>query len=318
MLSISFNKTDDEYSFIIDGEEFIDEYGEKAIIPKKILEKIKVDDIPDNFEIEVCDSVDPSLIVISIPMSFVKTDKNEFEIYYNEMNARKYWDGPVGLKLYMDTKKEIIEERSREVNDIWIDNYDDDDNYISLSYHSKIIADDMLDLLSGMEQLFHEIEGAVDISLGSPFARIDDCKKESDFTIKVLLPLFRKLGFVNVKYNHGNKEFGKDVTFARRTEFDNYEYYGVQVKYGNVSGGASGEINELIQQAKDSFSMPFYDVYSRDKIRVSKVVIAISGKFTQNALEKIIDGITDYPMKNNMIFLDGEMIEGLASRYNKF
>lgn len=58
--------------------------------------------------------------------------------------------------------------------------------------------------------------------------------------------MFRKLGFANVKYNHGNKEFGKDITFARRTEFDDYEYYGVQIKYGDVSSGAQGEINELI------------------------------------------------------------------------
>ena len=63
--------------------------------------------------------------------------------------------------------------------------------------------------------------------------------------------MFRKLRFANVKYNHGNKEFGKDITFARRTEFDDYEYYGVQVKHGDVSGGAQGEINELIQQAKE-------------------------------------------------------------------
>ena len=318
MLEVTFNKTDDECSFVIDGEEYIDDDGEKAIIPMTVLEKIKVDDVPENFEIEVCDSKESTAIMVSIPASFVKKGKNDFEIYYDELISRKYWDGPVGLKNYMETKKGIIEERSKEINDIWLDNYEDDGNYINLSYRSKIATDDMMELLFGMKQLFDEIEGATDISLGSPFARISDCEKESDFTIKTLLPLFRKLGFVNVKYNHGNKEFGKDITFARRTEFDNYEYYGVQVKYGNVSGGASGEINELIQQAKDSFSMPFYDVYSRDKIRVSKVVIAISGKFTQNAVEKIIDGISDYPMKNNMVFLDGEMIEGLASRYSKF
>lgn len=35
---------------------------------------------------------------------------------------------------------------------------------------------------------------------------------------------------------------------------------------GDVSGGAQGEINELIQQAKYSFSMPYYDVYSRNKV----------------------------------------------------
>ena len=160
--------------------------------------------------------------------------------------------------------------------------------------------------------------GATDITLGSPFAKIDDCEKENEFTVKILLPLFRKLGFSNVKYNHGNKEYGKDITFARRTEFDDYEYYGVQVKHGDVSGGAHGDISELIQQAKDAFSMPYYDVYSRSKVRVSKVIIAISGKFTQNAVEKIVEGMTEYPLKNNLIFLDREKIEELMGKYNRF
>ena len=217
----------------------------------------------------------------------------------------------------METKKDGIEERSKEIGDVHLESYDDDGAYIHLVYSTKIYTDDMIELLSNMEQIYGEIEGAADITLGSPFSKIDDCAKENEFTIKILLPLFRKLGFANVKYNHGNKEFGKDITFARRTEFDDYEYYGVQVKYGDVSGGAQGEINELIQQAKDSFSMPYYDVYSRNKVRISKVIIAISGKFTQNAVEKIIEGVTEYPLKNNLIFLDKEKIEGLMSKYNR-
>lgn len=131
---------------------------------------------------------------------------------------------------------------------------------------------------------------------------------------QILLPLFRKLGFANVKYNHGNKEFGKDITFARRTEFDDYEYYGVQVKYGDVSDGAQGEINELIQQAKDSFSMPYYDVYSRNKVRVSKVIIAISGKFTQNAVEKIDVQSLSQIQVDNILLIDKLRME--AEREN--
>ena len=144
----------------------------------------------------------------------------------------------------------------------------------------------MSELLSNMEQIYDEIDGATDITLGSPFSKIDDCAKENELTIKILPPLFRKLGFANEKYNHENKEFGKDITFAHRTEFDGYEYYGVQVKQAAVSGDAQGEINELIQQAKESFPMPYYDVYSRNKVRVSKVIIAILWKFTQNAMKK--------------------------------
>jgi hypothetical protein len=121
-----------------------------------------------------------------------------------------------------------------------------------------------------------------------------------------------------VKYNHGNKEYGKDITFARRSEFDEYEYYGVQVKYGDVSGGASGDVNELVAQAIDAFKMPFYDVYSRNRVRISKLIIAVSGKFTLNAIEKIVEGITDYPLKNNLIFIDGEKIQTLLERYRRF
>ena len=56
----------------------------------------------------------------------------------------------------------------------------------------------------------------------------------------------------------------------------------------------------------------------RSKVYVSKVIIAISGKFTQNEVEKTIEGIHEYPLKNNIVFLDGEKVENLMSRYNRF
>lgn len=304
-------------SFVNEGEEYSED-GESAVVPVAVLKRTDMASIPYDFDIEICESQSDATVVIKIPAHFKRIGEKEFHVWYEELITREYWDGVVGLKLFMETKKGIIEERSREIGDISLDYYDDDGAYICLKYCTNIIADSIENLLMDIEQLYGEIEGATDIALGSPFQQIDDCEKESEFTIKILLPFFRKLGFVNVKYNHGNKEFGKDVTFARRTEFDEYEYCGVQVKYGDVSGGANGDINELITQAKDAFSMPFYDVYSRNKARISKVIIAISGKFTSNAVEKIIEGIQDYPLKNNLIFLDREKIESLMSRYSKF
>lgn len=274
--------------------------------------------LPCNIEIEICESKTSDMIVVDVPAAFTKIGENQFLVQYEQLIPRKYWDGQVGLKLYMETKRDIIQERSQNVGDIYLEYYEDDGNYICLQYSSKMTADSMESLLCDIKQLYDEIDGATDIALGSPFPQITTCEKESQFTIRILLPLFRKLGFTNVKYNHGNKEFGKDITFARRTEFDEYEYYGVQVKYGDVSGGAHGDINELVTQAKDAFAMPYYDVYSRSKVYVSKVIIAISGKFTQNAVEKIIEGIHEYPLKNNIIFLDGEKVENLMSRYNRF
>ena len=36
---------------------------------------------------------------VSVPMTFVKVGKNEFQVIYDELITRKYWDGPIGLKL---------------------------------------------------------------------------------------------------------------------------------------------------------------------------------------------------------------------------
>ena len=35
--------------------------------------------------------------MVSVPMSFVKVGKNEFQVIYDELITRKYWDGPIGL-----------------------------------------------------------------------------------------------------------------------------------------------------------------------------------------------------------------------------
>ncbi len=127
------NDEDGMRSFVIDGEEYVED-EERAIIPKAVLKQIRVEDIPDNFEIDVCESKDSSVIMVSVPMTFVKVGKNEFQVIYDELITRKYWDGPIGLKLYMETKKDVIEERSKEVGDVNLEVYDDDGAYIHLVY----------------------------------------------------------------------------------------------------------------------------------------------------------------------------------------
>ena len=78
------NDEDDMRSFVIDGEEYVED-EERAIIPKAVLKQISVEDIPDNFEIEVCESKDSSVIKVSVPMTFVKVGKNEFQVIYDEL-----------------------------------------------------------------------------------------------------------------------------------------------------------------------------------------------------------------------------------------
>ena len=93
------NKEDDMCSLVIDGEEYVED-EERAIIPKAVLKQIRVEDIPDNFQIEICESKDSSVIMVSVPMTFIKVGKNEFQVIYDELITRKYWDGPVGLDVF--------------------------------------------------------------------------------------------------------------------------------------------------------------------------------------------------------------------------
>lgn len=307
------------YSITIDDVEFFTEGEDEIIVPMGALYGQVITDLPLDMAISICDSCDEDVVMLhNVPTKITRKKDDLFHVEFDELITKKYWDAPIELKLWMETKQDIISEREANLGDVRVEHYDDDGAYIHLSYSTTLSAASFEDLFNSIDAVFNEIEGATDIALGSPFERIENCKRESDFSVKVLLPLFRNLGFSNVRYNHGNREYGKDITFARRTEFDEYEFYGVQVKFGNVSGGATGDINELISQINDAFSMPFYDVYSRSRVRVSKVIIAISGKFTNNAVEKIIDGITDYPMKNNTVFLDGDKLDTFIERCRRF
>lgn len=88
-------------------EEYVED-EERAIIPKAVLKQIRVEDIPDNFQIEICESKDSSVIMVSVPMNFIKVGKNEFQVIYDELITRKYWDGPVGLNFKIRDRKSVV------------------------------------------------------------------------------------------------------------------------------------------------------------------------------------------------------------------
>ncbi|MGA7409154.1 MAG: hypothetical protein WBW33_01645 [Bryobacteraceae bacterium] len=160
-----------------------------------------------------------------------------------------------------------------------------------------------------------EIEGAAEMRLGVQLWAPSNAQDEQEFTLRTVLPILRKLGFQNVRYNHGRREFGRDVLFARLTEFQDIEFWGAQVKFGDVSGSVSSDLNELIGQVDDAFKMPFYDLYTKQQQRISKLAVVVSGKFTQNAIEKICGKIESNAVRNNLVFIDGEKLTTLAERF---
>jgi hypothetical protein len=61
--------------------------------------------------------------------------------------------------------------------------------------------------------------------------------------------------------------------------------------------------------------MPFYDLYTKQKQRISKLAIIVSGKFTENAIEKICEKIEGHADHNNVVFIDGEKLKTLTERF---
>ncbi len=307
---------DELISITLNGEQLRTDDGETWFLPKGIASDTEVNDLPDNAVFEICSRIDDSVIIIdTIPIRIQKIDDKKVRVDFDDSGTRKYWDGTIGFKPYMEAKKAIIQERATEVADVYLEHYEDDGAWIHLGYSAEIEADKLSLAIHLSEQIATEVEGAAEMRLGSGLWAPKDAENEREFTLRIVLPILRKLGFQNVKYNHGKREYGRDVIFARMNEFHEIEHLAAQVKFGDISGRAGGEIDGILGQIDDAFKMPFYDLYTKQKQRISKLAIIISGKFTENAIEKICEKIENHAVRNNMTFIDGEKLKTLAELF---
>ena len=88
---------------------------------------------------------------------------------------------------------------------------------------------------------------------------------EDEFTEKLLVPLFQRLGFYRVSpAGHKEKtlEFGKDLWMKYQLPTGHWLYFCAQVKRGKIdSGGASGSSNaaNILTQVKMALDHPIFD-----------------------------------------------------------
>ncbi len=232
---------------LINGEEVYSDDDSTYSVPKALLKGIRFREMPKNVAFEVCSKIEEGIVVLdNFPFRISKISADRAHVYFEDSGRRKYWDGDVGFKLYMETKRDIIKERANEIGDLKFETYADDGDYIFLAFSKEIEASSFDQIITISEQLIQEIEGTVQLNIGAPFKTVQDSSDEADFCLSVVIPLLRKLGFSNVKYNCGTREFGKDILFSRKTEFDDFEFWGAQVKYGDVSGAASSEMTKYL------------------------------------------------------------------------
>jgi hypothetical protein len=227
---------------------------------------------------------------------------------------RKYWDHKFGALQYVNSMKKAIEIRKKSEKDIDFTEIEDDGAHIFLRFEIFLLEDMPIDkAISRFNEIVEEIEGQTERILEREEISSEVLNDEKRFSIEVLLPLLRNMGFVDVKYNHGKREFGKDITFSEIDKFGVRRNYGIQAKAGDLSGEAGAEIDQIIAQIEDAFKMSYIDTTSREKRYISDLIVAISGRFTDNAKDKIMEKAN----RRNLYFLDIDKIQELLTQYMK-
>lgn len=226
-------------------------------------------------------------------------------------SPNKYWEGRWGQSTYLSAISEQVEFFS----EISVEFLDLEDDWKSLTLRFKGEAqNNTTDYIFLAINKINELIKQSEIFLGGIIWKADYEKNEDAFCREILAPMLRRMGFLSVRYTHGRKEYGKDFTFSELTLFGDFRHYGLQVKAGNVSGGVNSDIDELIGQINDAFYMPYYELGSKDPRYISTFVIAISGHFTENAREKIVEKMPK-GLIGSVYFLDKERITELIEKY---
>ena len=142
--------------------------------------------------------------------------------------------------------------------------------------------------------------------------RLSEMTEES-FRHKVIHPLFINLGYTGYKDLHGHDERGVDAICIDIDKLGNTQLIAIQTKRGNLNMGskASGNVENLITQARTALNTKISLVSAQQKRYPDKLFCIASGKINRKAQEHIIEQVED----RRIDFLDAEQLIDLIDEY---
>ncbi|XHX75964.1 MAG: restriction endonuclease [Stenomitos frigidus ULC029] len=105
---------------------------EPIFLQLSVLDKILVDDMPDQVMVEVGTFKDGVMHLDWSGRLYKDQDQIKGEADYTW--TRKYWYSPIGLEHYLDLVRRAVELRNRVHGDVEITHYDDDGAYIQMAF----------------------------------------------------------------------------------------------------------------------------------------------------------------------------------------
>lgn len=275
-----------------------------------LLTKIPAKGFPDGLQLRIHDSTGFGTYLFHELECFRKDGNLWFEFVCHHPN--KYWEGKWGLATLLGSiRNQIKYHKGYQVGDVELE-----DDWKRLTILTVADSDDLEKSLALHVKSIRGIQKEAEIALSGMQWRQEYETDESLFCNEFLTPLLLRMGFLQLRYTHGKKEYGKDFTFSEMTPFGDLRHYGLQAKAGNVSGGVNAAIEEIIGQINDAFNMPYLELGSKDDRYISTFIVAISGRFTENAREKIVNKIPK-GLTGSVYFLDRERLLELVQRFWK-
>ena len=136
-----------------------------------------------------------------------------------------------------------------------------------------------------------------------------DRASEDEFTEKVLVPLFQRLGFHRVSpTGHTEKalEFGKDLWMKYQLPTSHWIYFCAQIKKEKIdSSGAGGSKNvaTVLAQARMAIEHPIFDPEANRKVLLDHIFLISAGEITRAARTWLVEQL-DQGQRRHVIFMD--------------
>ena len=247
-------------------------------------------------------------------IEFYKSD-NKIVLVFACRQPNKYWEGKYGLSTLLVTLADVVKDsfefnfdpESLEIEDDW------KHLEISCEIEGEFLFSEVIEKYSS---LLKEMIRKTELILSGAVWRKEYETDEKLFCTDIIFPLLRKMDFIDVRFSHGIREYGKDFTFSEITKFGNLRHFAIQAKAGNLRGNVNAPIDEIIGQLNDAFTMPYYEVSANESRNISTFIIVISGHFTENAKDKIIQKIPQQ-FKGCVYLIDRDKILELIVKYCK-
>ena len=142
---------------------------------------------------------------------------------------------------------------------------------------------------------------------------------EDDFTERLLVPLFQRLGFHRVSSSgHFEKtlEYGKDLWMKYRLPTGHWIYFAAQIKRDKLDAkGASGGTNmaTVLNQVRMAIDHPVFDPDTGRKVLIDHVYVISAAEITRAARSWLVETL-DTSQRRQIIFMDRDEFLGLSAR----